>query len=89
MLRCSDQPALHGIVVKVIHLLEHDLVIADGHGVEPLLPHLPLALGFMRGVKILELIQQPLAVLRLQLVHDALGRETFEIPHHLHEIGCR
>ncbi len=57
MLRCSHQTSLYRVVLNIFQLLQHHLIIRHFLWMRSLLPHLMLALHFVLGSKITELIQ--------------------------------
>lgn len=79
MLRRAHEPAAHRIEVNVVTLLHHHRLGPDRLRVRTFLPHLMFAFSFVRRAIKVELFEQPLAAFHLQLLHNFVRGELFEI----------
>jgi len=82
----TSPATLHGVVVQILHLLPHHRIVEDGLRMRAFLPDLILV-GLVRGPVVAELIQQPLAPLRLDLPDKLLGGEALEIAQDRRQVG--
>src|SRR5947208_4434066 len=81
-----DQAPFHWVVVKIIQLLQHDLIRRDGLRVNSLLPNLMRAHLLVRGAKVTQLIHQPEATFHFELVENRMSCELLQIGNGAREI---
>jgi hypothetical protein len=86
MLLSRHQPTHDRVIVNILQLLGHHFITGDLLGMKSFLPDLVQALDLVRGPEILELIQQPFALLGLQLVQNSLRGVTLEISQDTREL---
>ena len=67
MLGRRDQPTLNRIVVQILKFLKYHFVAQDRLWMRALLPELVFALHFVRGAKVMKLVQEPIAFLGLEM----------------------
>ena len=81
-----NQPPQHRIVVNIIQFLLHHLVTSDFLRMQALLPHLVRAVPLMQRTIISELIEQPFALLHLDLLQQGARRKSLEIRQRIRQV---